>query len=25
VIGMDLNEDEISLLLTGAKPEHHIL
>ena len=25
VIGMGLNEDEISLLLTGKKPEHHIL
>ena len=25
VIGMDLNEDAVTLLLTGAKPEHHIL
>ena len=25
VIGMNLNEDEINLLLTGTKPEHHIL
>lgn len=25
VIGMDLNEDAVSLLLTGKKPEHHIL
>lgn len=25
VIGTDLNEDEINLLLTGTKPEHHIL
>ena len=25
VIGMGLSEDEISLLLTGTKPEHHIL
>ena len=25
VIGMDLNEDAISILLTGRAPEHHIL
>jgi len=25
VIGCELNEDEINLLLTGRKPEHHIL
>ena len=25
VIGVNLNEDEINLLLTGTKPEHHIL
>ena len=25
VIGMDLDEDAVTLLLTGVKPEHHIL